>query len=97
MRKLNNMNLDVYLYIKEFEEKNNYCPSYRDILENTNYKAIASINDVIYKLEELGMIKATKDKNGNIKSRTIRYIEDEHTKELIEELRSEAKEGKIWD
>ena len=88
MKKLTNMNLDVYLYLKEFEKENQYCPSYREIQENSNYKSIASIKQAIDKLEDLGMISTARDKNGNILARTIKIIDNEDTKELIKECRN---------
>ena len=88
MKKLNQMNLDVYLYLREFENKNMYCPSYREIQENTNYKSVASIKSVIDKLEDLGMITTARDENGNILARTIKVIDNEETRKLVEESRN---------
>lgn len=89
MKKLTNMNLDVYLYLKDFEKENGYCPSYREIQENTNYKSIASVKQAVDKLEELKMIETVRDENGNILARTIKSLDNKHTKELIEKLREE--------
>lgn len=87
MKKLTNMNLDIYLYLKEFEKENGYCPSYREIQEHTNYKSIASVKQAIDKLEDLEMIETVRDSRGNILARTIKALDNEHTKKLIEELR----------
>lgn len=87
MKKLTQMNLDIYLYLEEFEKNKGYCPSYREIQENTNYKSVASVKQAVDKLEELKMIKTARDENGNILARSIRIINNEYTKELIEELR----------
>lgn len=89
MKKLTNMNLDVYLYLKDFEKENGYCPSYREIQENTNYKSIASVKQAVDKLEELKMIETVRDESGNILARTIKALDNKHTKELIEKLREE--------
>lgn len=89
MKKLTNMNLDVYLYLKDFEKKYHYCPSYREIQKNTNYKSIASVKQAIDKLEELKMVEVIRDEKGNILARTIKALENAHTKQLIEDLRSE--------
>lgn len=89
MKKLTNMNLDVYLYLKDFEKENGYCPSYREMQEHTNYKSIASVKQAVDKLEELKMIETVRDENGNILARTIKALDNKHTKELIEELRKE--------
>lgn len=89
MKKLTNMNLDVYLYLKDFEKENGYCPSYREIQEHTNYKSIASIKQAVDKLEEIKMIEVVRDGKGNVLGRTIRALDNKHTKEMIENLREE--------
>lgn len=89
MKKLTNMNLDIYLYLKDFEKEKGYCPSYREMQEHTNYKSIASVKQVVDKLEELKMIETVRDENGNILARTIKALDNKHTKELIENLREE--------
>ena len=89
MKKLTQMNLDIYLFLKDFENRYAYCPSYREIQQNTNYKSVASMKQAIDKLEELGMIKTARDKNGNILARTIKVIDNEETRELINKLRNE--------
>ena len=91
MKKLTNMNLDVYLFIKDFENENGYCPSYKEIQENTNYKSVCSVKQAIDKLEEIGMIKTARDENSNILARSIKVIDNEYTKELIENLRNQFK------
>lgn len=87
MKKLNQKNLDVYLYIKDFIKENGYSPSYREIQANTNYKSLGTIREVIEKLIELKFIKAARDERGNLLARTIKVIDDDNTKLLIEELR----------
>ena len=91
MKKLTQMNLDVYLYIKEFEKEHKYCPSYKEIQENTNYKSLGSIKQAIEKLEDIKMITTARDINGNVISRTIKVIDDEYTKQMIEKLRNKLK------
>lgn len=91
MKRLTNMNLDVYLFLKDFENRKGYCPSYREIQDNTNYKSICSIKQAVDKLEDLGMIKTARDRNGNIISRTIKTVDNEETRQLIKELRERLK------
>ena len=87
MKKLTQMNLDIYLFLKEFEYENGYSPSYREIYENTNYKSIASVKQAIDKLEEIGMITTARDTRGIVLARTIKVIDNEETRERIKELR----------
>ena len=89
MKKLNNYNLDVYLYLKEYIKENKYTPTYREIVDNTNYKSIGSIKEALEKLEELGFIKAKRSENGNLITKSIKVIDDKNTKKQIEELRSD--------
>lgn len=88
MNKINDKNLDVYLFLKQFIKENGYAPTYRDILDGTNYKSTASIKDVLNKLAKLKFIKIKKDEKGTIITRSIKIIEDENVKNQIEELRS---------
>jgi len=87
MKKLTNMNLDIYLFLKDYEKQKGYCPSYREIQENTNYKSIASVKQVIDKLEDIGMIKTSRDEKGILIARTIKVIDNEETRQKIKELR----------
>jgi SOS-response transcriptional repressor LexA len=87
MKTITQMNLDVYLYIKQFEDEKGYCPSYREIQENTNYKSIASIKEAVYKLIDLKFLFANFDDNGRLIGRTIKVIDNEETRKQIKELR----------
>lgn len=88
MKKINQKNLDVYLFLKEFIKENGYSPSYREILNGTNYKSTASIKDTLNKLYDLKFIKVKKDEKGGIITKSVKIIEDENVKNQIEELRS---------
>lgn len=88
MKKLNQMNLDVYLYIKEYMKEKGFCPTYREILDNTNYKSLASVKETVEKLTELKFLKVSRNENGIILARTIKVIDDKNTREQIEELRN---------
>lgn len=87
-KKMTQMNLDMYIFIKEYTERNGYCPSYREIAENTNYKSVASVQPAIAKMIELNLLTAGITESGNIKARTIRVIDNEETRQLINEFRS---------
>lgn len=87
MKKLTQKNLDIYNFLREFQKENGYCPSYREMQDNTNYKSICSIKHAVDKLEDMGMLTTVRDKNGNILARTIKTVCNNHTKELIEECR----------
>ena len=89
MKKINNNNLDVYFYIKEYTKEKGYCPTFREIQENTNYKSLASIREVIEKLAELKFIKVCRNENGTLITRTIKVIDNDYTKQCIKELRDE--------
>lgn len=89
MKKINNNNLDVYFYIKEYIKEKGYCPTFREIQENTNYKSLASIREVIEKLAELKFIKVCRNENGTLITRTIKIIDNDYTKQCINELRDE--------
>lgn len=89
MKKLTQMNLDVYLFLKDFQKEKGYCPSYKEMQENTNYKSTASIKQAVDKLEDIKMITTKRDINGNVIARTIKVLDNKYTKELIEELRKE--------
>lgn len=93
MKKLNNNNLDVYLFIKKYIDENGFSPSYREIKDGTNYKSVVSVFDVVQKLEELKFLKAKRNEKGNILPRSIRIIEDNNTKKQIQELREKYKEN----
>lgn len=92
MKKLNQGNLDVYLFIKDFIKENGYSPSYREIQENVNYKSLGTVREVVEKLIELKFLKAARDERGNLLARTIKVIDDDNTKSLIEELRKTISE-----
>lgn len=89
MKTITQMNLDVYLYIKEFENERGYCPTYREIQENTNYKSIASIKEVVYKLIDMKFLFANFDDKGRLIARTIKVIDSEETRKQIKELREQ--------
>ena len=65
---------EVYVFIKDFINKKQYSPSFREILKNTEYKSTDSIHCAIKKLNRLNYIKIDKDENGNVISRSIRII-----------------------
>lgn len=83
---LNKKEYELFMKIKEFIEKNNYSPSYRELLQFDIYKSISSIYETIVKFAELGYIKVEIDKNGRIKSRTIRLIYTSEIREKIEKI-----------
>lgn len=88
MKRLNNNDLDLYLFIKDYIKNNKVSPSYREMVEGTNYNNIASIKYSIEKLEELKFIKVKRsEKNFQLK-RAIKIIDNDYTKNKIEELRN---------
>lgn len=82
-KNLNKKEYNLYFILKEFIEKNNYSPSYRELLKLSDYTSVSTIYQTILKFEDLGYIKVDKDENGRIKSRTIRII---YTNEIREKL-----------
>ena len=71
---LNKNEYRLYMIIKSYIEEHKYSPSYRELVELSNYKSVSSIMLTLLKFEELGFIKLDKDEKGRIKSRTIRLI-----------------------
>lgn len=80
---LNKREYELYMAIKNYIEKHNYSPSYRELLNLCSYKSISSIMETLIKLEDLGFIITSKNKNGRIKSRTIRVV---YTSDIRKEL-----------
>jgi SOS-response transcriptional repressor LexA len=91
MKKLTQMNLDIYIFLQEFEKEHGYCPSYREIQETTNYKSVSSVKQAIDKLEDIGMITTARDENGVVLARTIKVVDNEETRERIKKLRESMK------
>lgn len=89
---LNKKEYDLFYLIKHYIEKNNYSPSYRELLELSDYKAISTIYQTILKFEDLGYIKVDRDKNERIKSRTIRLIYTSKVREELDKIGSEFNE-----
>lgn len=46
----------VLIFIKDYWMKNNYAPSYQDIMEKLNYKSSMVVNRHVYALAERGYI-----------------------------------------
>ena len=92
MRTINNNDLDLYLYIKEFVKENGISPTYREITKNTNYNSIAGVRHSIDKLEDLKFIKSIRDENDRVIARSIKIIDNEYTKKEIKKLRDKSNE-----
>ena len=83
---LNKNEYELYKIIKNYIEKNKYSPSYRELVNLSNYKSLSSIMLTLLKFEELGFVELGRDKNDRIKSRTIRLIYTSEVREKIEKL-----------
>lgn len=93
MKKLNNNDLDLYIFVKDYIKKNKVSPSYREIVDGTNYTNISSVKYSVEKLEELKFVKIKRsDKNFQLK-RAIKIIDNDYTKSKIEKLRNSIGEG----
>ena len=87
MKRINNNDLDVYLYIKDYIKENKYSPSYREIVDNTNYNNIASVKYSVEKLEKLKFVRIKRSERKFQLKRAIKVIENDYTKNKIKELR----------
>ena len=86
---LNKREYELYMIIKDYIEQHQYSPSYRELLELSEYNSTSSIMLTLLKFEELGFIKISKDEKGRIKSRTIRVIYTSDIRKKLEEIESE--------
>lgn len=84
---LNKREYDLYMIIKDYIEKYNYSPSYRELTELSDYKSVSSIMLTLLKFEELGFIKFERNEKGRIKSRTIRIIYTSEVRKKLEEIK----------
>lgn len=64
----------VFHFIKTFSEKNGFAPTYAEIQEKFEYKAIASVQQFVSQLIEKGYLKAPV---GESKKRAIEVLEKE--------------------
>lgn len=86
-KNLNKKEYELYMIIKDYIENHNYSPSYRELLELSDYKSLSSILETLIKFEELGFIKLARDEKGRIKSRTIRIIFTSTVRDILEKER----------
>lgn len=64
---------DLYSFIRDFIEKNEYSPSFRDIQKGCEYSSTSMIKADLEELKEKGLIKYEEGK-----ARTIRTTETHH-------------------
>lgn len=89
-RRLNNNDLDIYIYIKDYIKENGIAPSHREILKNVNIKSLASVKYSIEKLEELKFVKLKRTQNDVLIPRGIKITENKDVVKLIKELREKG-------
>ncbi len=88
MRKLGHKDLDTYIFIKEYIGSNNYPPTLREIVNNTNHNCISCARYSLEKLEELGFLKVDRNENDRVIARSIKVVSNDKTKKMIADLRS---------
>jgi len=89
---LNKKEYELYFIIKDFIEINHYSPTYRELLDKSEYKSVSSIMTTIFKLAELGFIEIATNEEGNIIQRSIRIIYTKENIERLEEIKRKIEE-----
>lgn len=90
--KISGKEYDLYKKIKDYIEKNNFSPSFREMLDMSNFKSVSSIKQKIDKLEKIGLIATSRNASGNLIARTIKILDTNETKNIIKDIERRLKD-----